>query len=201
VRYRPRWTLLGFGAIIVLVLFTYPTWRNFLVGRSVAGTFDDASQAQRAALAAIGRENRDAPPTIYFAMQTVVPAPTTEQPTPVLPDAQAILTGQFTEMDAIRVGKGRATIYRSADGSLLLRFDEFSVTNGPQLKVYLTGATEPKQREDLGVGAPEFLVGDLKGTLGNQQFPIPKELAIERYRSVVIFSEALNLIYSFALLQ
>ena len=200
-RYRPRWTLLGFGAIIVLVLFTYPTWRSFLVGRSSVGAFDAADEAQRAALAAIGRDNRDAPPTVYFAMQTIVPAPTAEQPTPVLPDAQAILTGQFTEIDAVRIGKGRATIYRSADGSLLLRFDEFSVTNGPQLQVYLTGATEPKQKEDLSAGAPEFLVGALKGTLGNQQFPIPKELAIERYRSVVIYSESLNLIYSFALLQ
>jgi hypothetical protein len=201
VRYRPRWTLLGFGAIIVVVLFTYPTWRNLLVGRSSAGAFDSADEAQRAALAALGRVNGDAPPTMYFAMQTVVPAPTIEQPTPVLPDAQAILTGQFTEIDAVRVGKGQATIYRSADGSLLLRFDEFSVTNGPQLKVYLSGSTEPKQKEDLSVGAPEFLVGSLKGTLGNQQFAIPKELAIERYHSVVIYSESLNLIYSFAPLQ
>src|SRR5258707_14629284 len=100
-RYRPRWTLLGLGAVVVLLLFTYPIWRNFLVGRPGSVPFQSASDSQRTVFSAMSKDNRDNAATAYVAMLTVVPAPTNEQPTPVLPDAQVILSGDFTELDAV----------------------------------------------------------------------------------------------------
>ncbi len=201
--YRPRWAMLGLGAVIVLLLFTYPTWRKFLVGRASSAAFAAASDAQKEVLADISKKSgRDAASTAYVAMLTVVPAPTNEQPTPALPDAQVILTGQFSDLDALHTGKGNVTLYRSANGKLLLRFDDFSVTNGPDLHVYLSGAAAPKTKDDLsGGGVPEIDIGALKGSVGNQQFAVPAELKIASYKSVVIYSQALAAIYSTARLQ
>jgi len=205
-RYRPRWTLLGLGAIVVALLFTYPVWRKFMTGRASAEAFGEASDAQKEVFSKISKDKeigREAAATIYVSMLTkVVPAPTSEQPTPVLPNAQIIRSGEFAEIDAVRTGKGDVKLYRSADGSLLLRLDDFSVTNGPDLAVYLSSAVAPKTRDELSSGGmPEFRVGPLKGNQGNQQYNIPKELKVVNYRSVVIFSDALRVIYLSASLQ
>ncbi|MEP7288784.1 MAG: DM13 domain-containing protein [Chloroflexota bacterium] len=199
-KYRPQWSLLGLGAILVIVLFTYPVWRKVLTGRAAQGSFPAASDAQREALSNIGKEtSRDAAATAYVSILTVVPAPTSEQPTPVLPDAQVIRVGDFLNLDALRTAKGTVTLYRSADSSLLLRFDDFVAVNGPNLQVYLAGSTDPKVPADLDAGGvSRFPVGPLKGSQGNQQYSIPKELPIARYKSVVIYSDTLKLIYTYA---
>ncbi len=200
-KYRPHWALLGFGAIIVALLFTYPTWRNFLPTRGVSNGFSAVTDAQRQVLSDM-RKTPGAAATTYAAMLTAVPAPTNEQPTPVLPDAQIIASATFSELDAIHTAKGSVSLYRSANGDLLLRFDDFAVTNGPELKVYLCGVSEPKTSADLNSGGvSEYPVAPLKGSVGNQQYVIPRELSITRYKSVVIYSESLQTIYSYAVLQ
>jgi hypothetical protein len=161
-----------------------------------------SGDAQREALREISKEAKDIPgaaATLYMAQLTAVPAPTAMQPTPVLPDASPILNGSFDGMDLIRAAKGDVTVYRSADGALLLRFDNFSVTNGPSLQVYLSANPEPTGGSDLDQpGVSRFPVGVLEGSVGNQHYTIPRDLNVERYRTVVIFSEALQLIYAIA---
>ena len=202
-KYRPRWSLLGIGAIIVLLLYSYPVWRNVFTGRTGStGAYPAANDGQRQVLDKLAKADRSVAATAYFAMLTVVPAPTNEQPTPVLTDAQAIRTAQFANLDDLRQAAGNVVLYRSADGTLLLRLDDFSVTNAPQLTVYLTGSTQPLVPADLdGNGVSRFPVGLVKGTKGNQQFNIPKELNLAKYKSVVIFSDALQLIYAFAVFK
>jgi hypothetical protein len=201
--YRPRWALLGLGAIVVALLFTYPVWRRFLAGRASAAAFAEANDAQREVFFDISKNSgRDAASTAYVAMLTMVPAPTEEQPTPALPDAQVIRTGQFIELDAVHQAKGKVSLYRSANGKLLLRFDDFGVTNGPGLHVYLSAATAPKTMDEINSGAASYFeVGPLKGSVGNQQYEVPEELRIANYRSVVIYSESLETVYSTAELQ
>lgn len=200
-KYRPRWSVLSIGAIVVILLFTYPSWRRLFLGRASQGRYPAASDAQREALERFGRANRDSAATAYVAMLTVVPAPTNEQPTPVLRDAQVILSGSFVDMDGWRQGKGSVKMYRSADGALLLRFDDFTATNGPDLEVLLCANPEPKLPTELDIeGASRFPVGPLKGTQGNQQFPIPRQLDLLKYKSVVLYSEQLKSIYSYATL-
>jgi hypothetical protein len=142
-------------------------------------------------------------------MLTVIPAPTAQQPTPQLPDAQAIARGKFDpSLDAMRQSTGKVTLYRSADGSLLLRFDDFDVTNAPQMAVYLVAIDKPPtdiklpiRKEDFDIGGiSHFEVGPLLGTHGNQQFDLPRELPITSYQSVVIYSESLHIVYAFATL-
>ena len=201
-RYRPRWSVLSLGAVIVILLFTFPAWRKVFTGRAGQGVFPAASEAQRQVLADMNKTDRSVAATAYVAMLTVVPAPTDEQATPVLPSAQVLRTGDFSDLDALRTASGKITLYRSADQSLLLRFDDFQVTNAPQLTVYLSASPQPQVSADLdGAGFSRFPVGALKGSKGNQQFTIPKELNLSRYKSVVIYSDALQLIYAYATFQ
>src|ERR1700730_16715071 len=116
--YRQRWSLLMLGALVVAILFPYPTWRKFQTSKAPTVAFAAASEAQREVFAQMSKDNRDAAATAYVAMLTVVPAPTNEQPTPVLPDAQVILSGDFIQIDAVHAAQGKVTLYRRADSSL-----------------------------------------------------------------------------------
>lgn len=206
-KYRPRWSLLMLGAIIVLLLFTFPVWRKILPSGGSRGGYANASEPQKEILNQINKLGAGVAPTAYTAMLTVVPAPTALQPTPVLPDAQIIARGKFDpSLDAVRQTAGKVTLYRSADGSLLLRFDDFNVTNAPQMAVYLVATPTPPidlkaaiKKEDFDIsGVSHFEVGPLLGSRGNQQFDLPRELPITSYQSVVIYSESLRIVYAFA---
>ncbi|MCS6871258.1 MAG: DM13 domain-containing protein [Anaerolineae bacterium] len=198
-RYRPRWTLLTFGALVVLALFTFPTWRTLFMRPAESLPFPLTSAERRQVLLRL--PNREMAATMYFSSLTAQPVPTEQQPAPVPPDAQVILTARFAELDALRSARGTVTFYRLIDDSVLLRFDDFEVTNAPQLAVYLSSNEAPQSVQELGGIVPEFPVGELVGTFGSQQFVIPRELRLERYRSVVIVSEGLQLIYGIARLR
>lgn len=200
-RYRPNWTLLALGALIVLALFTYPAWRGFITVRLGGQDFSDVTEAQRAALAQIRRtQGPNAAGTAYRALQTIIPAPTADRPTPDGARFQPVKGGDFIELDAIHSGSGRAVIYRNAvDNSLILRLDEFSVTNGPGMAVILCEVAVPKSSAEV-LSGQYFRVATLKATNGNQNYEIPPELRLERYKSVVIYSEDLRTIYTSAAL-
>ncbi|HEX9925416.1 MAG TPA: hypothetical protein VGD99_22355, partial [Anaerolineae bacterium] len=45
----------------------------------------------------------------------------------------AVLQGQFQDADSFHQGSGDAAIYQLPDGARVLRFENFDVTNGPDL--------------------------------------------------------------------
>jgi hypothetical protein len=198
-RHRPRWALLGLGALIVALLFTFPLWRKVFTSRSQNVLFALADPARRDVL--LRMPDRDSAAKAYSAMLTPVPVPTQEQPGSIPRGAQVIVTTDFKKLDALRVAEGKVTMYRLIDDSILMRFSPFKVTNGPQLAVYLSASEDPRTVNDLGSIVPEFLVGPLKGNTGDQDYIIPKELPLARYNSVVIFSEGLQMVYSSAPLK
>jgi hypothetical protein len=187
------------GALLVAVLYTFPLWRGLFRAGETTIPFPLASAEQRNVLQSL--PNAELAATAYAALLTVVPVPTEDEPPPVPPEAQPVLRGQFTALDAVHTGQGDIVLYRLPDDSVLLRLDNFTVTNAPELNVYLSGNEAPRSIQDLGGAVPEFLVGALRGNAGRHQFAVPRELRLERYRSVVIVSEGLQTIYSFATLQ
>ncbi len=200
-KHRPRWGLLSLGALIVLGLFTYPTWRKFVTLRGGSGAdFANATDAQRDVFAKIRKDDSlGAAQTAYAAMLTIMPAPTSDQATPNFSAMEPIKSGDFAQIDARHMATGKATLYRLPDNTLLLRFDEFTVTNGPHLNVYLSTVAAPRTTLELNAGAQQFLVGALKGSIGSQTYNrIPTQLPLARYKSVVIYSEDLKTIYSSA---
>ena len=82
-------------------------------------------------------------------------------------------SGQFRNQDRFHKGSGEATIYRLADGSQLLRLEDFNVTNGPDLRVILTRAQDPEQAGEVtGPGHPGII--QAQGEHGQSELPDPR---------------------------
>jgi hypothetical protein len=105
--------------------------------------------------------------------------------TPPAEGAAALLAvGEFHGVS--HAGSGRATIHRGPSGERMLRLSELAVDNGPDLYVYLVAA--PDAWDDSTVeNSATISLGRLKGHLGNQNYAIPPDADLERYRSVTIW--------------
>ena len=55
----------------------------------------------------------------------------------------ALASGNFRDADSFHRGSGTATIYETPDGGHVLRFEDFMVTNGPDLRVLLAQPETP----------------------------------------------------------
>jgi hypothetical protein len=123
--------------------------------------------------------------------------------TPAQPAAAAgpvvLGSGQFTEIDAVHKGQGKATIYTLPDGKRVLRFEEFRVTNGPDLYVYLAGHAAPRDSRQLHAGAAHE-VARLKGNAGDQNYELPDGLDLTAFKSVVIYCKQFSVVFSTAAL-
>jgi hypothetical protein len=83
---------------------------------------------------------------------------------------------------------GQAKIFLTND-KYMLKLENFSTTNGPDLKVYLSKASSPQ----------EFIsLGDLKSTNGNQVYDIPGSPDFTKHRYVLIHCEKFNHLFGSA---
>jgi len=97
-------------------------------------------------------------------------------------------------------GEGTATLYQLADGSRILRFENFEVLNGPDLHVYL--ATQDPVPDTVGVELEGSLdLGELKGNIGDQNYEIPADLDLSAFHSVVIWCVPFRVPFSAAPLR
>ena len=117
-------------------------------------------------------------------------------------DAPAALlkTGTFEGADRFHKGSGVAKIFRGPDGAHLLRVENFSVTNGPDLRVILSPVASPSGSSEVTASGYVEL-GKLKGNVGNQNYPIPAEADIGALRSVVIYCKPFRVVFSVATLE
>jgi hypothetical protein len=111
----------------------------------------------------------------------------------------AVKRGEFRDADNFHRGTGVATIYRLDDGSHLLRFEDFRVTNGPDLRVLLSPGLEVHSRSDLN-DAGYVEVGKLKGNVGSQNFEIPDAVDVGEQMTVVIYCKPFQVLFSVAVL-
>ena len=108
-------------------------------------------------------------------------------------------TGVFTGADALHQGAGMAIHYRLEDDSEWLRFEDFAVTNGPALVVYLVEHPNPKMPADVTAGFHSL--GKLKGNRGSQNYVLPADLDVSQYNSVVIWCELFSVLFAAAPLK
>ena len=109
----------------------------------------------------------------------------------------AVKHGTFRDADSFHTGEGSATVYKLPDGSYVLRFEDFRVTNGPDLRVILATHPDPQGRGDVHTG--EYVeLGKLKGNIGNQNYPLPEGLSPDDYGSVVIYCKPFQVVFSVA---
>jgi hypothetical protein len=124
-------------------------------------------------------------------MPTSIPEPTAT----VIQEPILITQGDFYGADDFHQGRGDAFIYQNPDGSYFLRFENFEVTNGPQLHVILGREPNPFNHDTLG----DYLdLGPLKGNIGDQNYVIPAGTDLETYGSVVIYCVPFRAIFAIA---
>ena len=108
-------------------------------------------------------------------VSTQAPTPTTTPPEP-----EPLVAGSFEGFDAVHQGSGSATIFDVGD-STVVRFEDFDVTNGPDLRVNLV----------LSDGSMIDL-GALKGNVGDQNYDIPSDIDVATIESVLIYCRAFS---------
>lgn len=108
-----------------------------------------------------------------------------------------LATGHFRDADSFHKGSGNAGIYQVEDGSYVLRFEDFDVTNGPDLRVYLAKHPDPTTSGEVNDGGYLDL-GGIKGNQGAQNYPIPAGTDISQYKSVVIYCQPFHVVFSVA---
>jgi len=82
--------------------------------------------------------------------------------------------------------KGTATVFQLADGKKTLRLTDFATSNGPDVHVYLVAADDAKNNE--AVTKAGFIdVGSLKGNIGDQNYDLPADADLTKYRAVTIW--------------
>jgi hypothetical protein len=95
--------------------------------------------------------------------------------------ATIVLGGEFQGADEFHFGRGRALIIETAAG-LVLRFEQFSVLNGPDLHVYLSPSPD-------GYADGAIDLGKLKATGGSFNYDLPAGLELSSIASVVIWCQ------------
>jgi hypothetical protein len=98
--------------------------------------------------------------------------------------ASVLEKGQFHKAD--KAGSGTATIYQLADGKRVLRLTDFSVDNGPDLHVRLIAADDAKDTASAAK-ADHLELGKLKGNKGNQNYDLPENMDLSKYKVVSIW--------------
>jgi hypothetical protein len=110
----------------------------------------------------------------------------------------AVASGQFH--DVSHKGTGTATVYQLAEGRRVLRFTNFETSNGPDVVVYLAATEDAKDSETV-TKAGYVLLGSLKGNQGDQNYEIPADVDLSKYRSVVIWCRRFSANFATAPLQ
>lgn len=98
--------------------------------------------------------------------------------------------GEFTDGEPGHHAKGEAVLLRLEDGSYAVRFeDDFEVTNGPDLFVYLGNDGEYDSEAKLGA---------LKGSVGGQNYIVPNSIDVGQYNEVWVWCRAFGVKFGVA---
>ena len=135
------------------------------------------------------------------------PAATSEASTPAATEAATaaataagqgslISMGELMGADMFHTGSGLVLLVRAPDGSLVLRFQDYEVRNGPDLFIYLT----PDPDGDVHVdGAIEL--SEIKATRGNVNYEVPDGVDPSTFRAAVIYCRAFSVLFAHAELE
>jgi hypothetical protein len=131
-------------------------------------------------------------------LMAVAPAPGSSQSMPQAVDAgvpagpRATHAGMFRGADDFHFGRGDALIIRTDGSDHVLRFENFSVRNGPDLYVYLS-------RDESGRRVDESLnLGRLKATDGAFNYELPANLDLTSIKSVVVWCRQFSTLFAVA---
>nr|PZN58835.1 MAG: hypothetical protein DIU68_00920 [Chloroflexota bacterium] len=210
---RIRFFLIAIGALLVAATFTFPQWQHLLSGQDDSGTvevlsglapelqptFEALPVEQQNTYRRLAGENAEAAlAMINAALQPPTVVPEVDQALPSMTGPVVVAGGAFNRLDEVRGASGSFTVYQQADQSKVIYLEDFSVVNGPELHLILSTKPPDDAAIDPNLGVTDIDLGPLKGSVGNQSFMLPPEVSLVNYRSLVIVSRALNVVYSVA---
>ena len=197
-----RYVLIGVGIVAIVPIawlawwLLSPLWMDTevseefpLAARAVIPENMTMGEVEEVMAAAAAMEDR----SVSETMSEMTATTAQEEP-------QSRLTGQFQDADSFHKGSGSATVYDVGGGQLVLRLDEFRVTNGPDLRVLLANAPNPEGHSDLA-DAGYVELGKLKGNVGSQNYEIPDDFDLAKAQSVVIYCNPFRVVFSVASLE
>jgi hypothetical protein len=105
-------------------------------------------------------------------------------------------SGAFRDLE--HPTKGTAKIVRLEDGSRLVRLEDFRTSSGPDVVVILSST--PATEDEWGAYDDGAFVnlGELRGNVGSQNYTIPANVDVSKYRSVVIWCRRFNVAFGAA---
>lgn len=114
------------------------------------------------------------------------------------PAAQPVVLSSGTFRNLEHETTGTAKIVRLADGSRVVRLERFRTSSGPDVVVILSST--PATEDSWGAYDDGTFVnlGELKGNVGAQNYTIPANVDLAKYRSVVIWCRRFNVAFGAA---
>jgi Electron transfer DM13 len=93
--------------------------------------------------------------------------------------------------DGAHKTSGVATILQLPDGKRTLRLTDFATSNGPDVHVYLVAAGDATDSETVKKAGFVDL-GSIKGNIGDQNYDVPSDIDLNKYRAVTIWCARFN---------
>ncbi len=97
--------------------------------------------------------------------------------------SKVLASGAFQSLE--HQTRGKALILELASGERILRFESLNTSNGPDLHVYLSEI--PPSNDWYAYGERFVSLGKLKGNIGSQNYSLPNDLDLSRYKSAVVW--------------
>lgn len=113
------------------------------------------------------------------------------RPTPSSFEARVVRRGEWKGADEFHFARGRLLVIEVTPGQYVLRVEDFSVRNGPDLYVMLSPAAD-------GYRDGVVKLGRLKGTDGAFNYEIPAGTNLEAFNSAVIWCEQFSVLFGTA---
>ncbi|MDO8484378.1 MAG: DM13 domain-containing protein [Candidatus Limnocylindrales bacterium] len=120
------------------------------------------------------------------------PSPAAPEPTTFVPTVVA--AGPFRGADDFHFGEGTASIIETAPNRFTLRFEDFSVRNGPDLYVYLSPDT-------AGYADGVLELGTLKATDGAFGYELPDGTDPTDFASALVWCKQFAVVFAVAPLE
>lgn len=192
-RHKLATALVGVPLLIVAVIagdyLISPLFERSLACEAspIAGAGAGSEECEEQAAVSVDTSGaQDAPDNPVAGVTT--PTPSTDESAF---EASVVHQGEFHGADDFHFGEGKALLIETAPGVYALRFEEFSVRNGPDLYVYLS-----TDAEDYGDGSLEL--GTLKATDGAFNYEVPAGTDISRYRSAIVWCKQFSVLFAAA---
>jgi Electron transfer DM13 len=112
--------------------------------------------------------------------------------TAALVGPRVLASGELGYVDAIHNGKGPVRIV-DVGGQRFVRFEDVTLTNAPDVHVYLSRETGGRWTE-----ATSLYLGALKATNGSFNYEVPASADLASYRSIVVWCRAFRVLITWA---